>query len=215
MHSGLSIYYSNPPTPHLSAGAGHVSSDGATKGWYSSFCLSWLSILVFQSREGRGDKGSLNKQGTRQPAPGCHSSRAPFLACFWGIRGEDGISEQKLGAILLDCSWPVGQTATQTLQGFMWSNKIPLEQDTKAFICLEVFSKNIVISLLKVVVFFFFVWKHIERKVKGQLKCLFYLNHSPRTQWFDFFSFLCPKEKLTKRKIISYICPFVILGREV
>lgn len=64
---------------------------GTLKGGIAPSASHYLSILVFQSREGRGDKGSLNKQGIREPAQGCHSSRAAFLACIWDILGWDGI----------------------------------------------------------------------------------------------------------------------------
>lgn len=73
---GLSICHSNPWTPHLSARTGHASSGGACKGWCSSFCLSWLSTLVFQSCEGRGDKGSVTSRvpGSQLQAVTAHTA---------------------------------------------------------------------------------------------------------------------------------------------
>lgn len=177
-------------------------TDGSTKGWCSSFCVSWLGMLVFQSHVGRGENRSLNRS---LQAATTHAT-TPFLVWIWGIFGWYGFRKQEPWAILSNCSWPVGQICLPNSTSLLMVHKL---QDAKALACLEIFSKIFVISLSIKVVFYSFIWKHMEEKWKAKF---FYIGPQPLSRSSLNFPYSpTQKEKLDKRKPQnSFLCLFVI-----
>lgn len=98
-------------------------TDGSTKGWCSSFCVSWLGMLVFQSHVGRGENRSLNRslQAATTHAPLSLSGSEGYL--------DDMASESRNREP--SCQIVVGlwvRFASQTLQVSLWSTNFRMQK---------------------------------------------------------------------------------------